>query len=686
MKIMKSISYLLLCTLMSCLIACSDDNGVAPEPDPILDGIPEGYTSVEVAPDNWDGTKRADISYQILVYSFADSDGDKYGDINGVISKLDYINSLGVKAVWLSPIHPSPSYHGYDVTDYTKINPKFGTDDDFDRLIAEAHKRNIKVYLDYVLNHTSIEHPWFQQAKTSVDNEYRNYYIFSQAPAVDIKEGKIDMISSENAGGYNAAEWFSVSGDEVKACYKFLLDWSNPSKPTVTVIQGNTADISENTATDTENDKFIWFGKDICKKFFDKGNGIYELTVDFTSNWGFLIRTSNNPNWPAGTKYGAVSEDVRLTLGKTFILNSSIAANIMFSDMDMWKYHSHFYTASFADLNYGKAETLETSPVFRKVTDAAKGWIDRGVDGFRLDAVKHIYHNDKSDENPVFLKKFYDELNTYYKGKGKTDELYMVGEVLSDAEVVAPYYKGLPALFEFSFWYRLEWAINNSTGRYFAKDILNYQQLYQANRENYIEATKLSNHDEDRAGLKFDRSEAKEKLAAAVLLTAAGAPYIYYGEELGFYGITKEGNGDQHVREPMQWGDNTTTEYMNGISKSSVKSVVEQQEDKNSLLNTYLVFTKLRNTYSAMAEGIMSSHAIYNESNAKYNNIAAWYRTKGDEKMLVLHNFGSTPTELSLADNIEKAVGVSGKAWVKEGDKVTIKLGEYSSVIFKIAQ
>lgn len=61
-----------------------------------------------------------------------------------------------------------------------------------------------------------------------------------------------------------------------------------------------------------------------------------------------------------------------------------------------------FYTASFADLNYGKAETLETSPVFRKVTDAAKGWIDRGVDGFRLDAVKHIYHNDKSDENPVF--------------------------------------------------------------------------------------------------------------------------------------------------------------------------------------------------------------------------------------------------------------------------------------------
>ena len=170
-----------------------------------------------------------------------------------------------------------------------------------------------------------------------------------------------------------------------------------------------------------------------------------------------------------GTKYGAVSEDSKLRLGVPFVLNNSVAANIVFSNMDIWKYHSHFYTASFADLNYGKVSALATSPVFQEMTDAAKGWIDRGVDGFRLDAVKHIYHNAKSDENPVFLKKFYDELNTYYKGKGKTDELYVVGEVLSDAEEVAPYYKGLPALFEFSFWYRLEWAINNGTGRYLQK-------------------------------------------------------------------------------------------------------------------------------------------------------------------------------------------------------------------------
>lgn len=127
----------------------------------------------------------------------------------------------------------------------------------------------------------------------------------------------------------------------------------------------------------------------------------------------------------------------------------------------------------------------------------------------------------------------------------------MVGEVLSEYNEVAPYYAGLPALFEFSFWYRLEWALNNATGCYFTKDILNYRQEYAAYRPGYIAATKLSNHDEDRAASKLGKSTAKEKLAAAVLLTTPGSPYIYYGEELGLYG-TKD-KGDEYVRGPMLW-------------------------------------------------------------------------------------------------------------------------------------
>lgn len=680
---------MIFCLLVCFMQACSDDHPTLPTPDPDPTPDPlEEWINVVASPATWDGEKRADISYQLLVYSFADSDGNRYGDINGLISKLDYINSLGVKAIWLSPIHPSPSYHGYDVTDYTKVNEKLGTEADFDRLIMEAHNRNIKIYLDYVLNHTSVEHPWFVEAKSSVDNPYRNYYSFSQDPAADIKAGKIDMITSEGGSGYNLGEWFSTtaSADVAKGCYKFTLDWSNASKPKITVDNAETADV-DNPDQSTAGAKYLYYGEPaVCKKFYDKGNGIYELKVDFASSWGFLIRTSNT-NW-GNDKYGAESKSSKVKLGVAFPLKQGGASdNILFETMNLWYYHSHFYTASFADLNYGKVTDLKESPVYEKVVETAKGWINRGVDGFRLDAVKHIYHNAKGSENPTFLKTLYDELNTYYKQKGKSDELYIVGEVLSGAEEVAPYYKGLPALFEFDFWYRLEWAINNNTGCYFTKDILSYQKLYESNRTDYIEATKLSNHDEDRTASKLGKSDAKCKLAAVVLLTGPGEPYIYYGEELGLYGMKEK--GDEYVRSPMLWGDNSVTSYTDKIDKdvvSNVKSVTDQQSDANSLLNTYISFTRLRNTYSSLAQGKMTKHAVYNDSNEKYKTIAAWYMTKDSEKMLVLHNFGSAAVELSLTDNIEKAVGISGEVRVKDGDNTSIKLGGYSSVVYKLAQ
>lgn len=692
MKKIKFIPFFLFCALAFCLAACSDDNGNPPTPEPEPEPTPtEEWTDVAVSPTEWDGQKRADISYQLLVYSFADSNGDKYGDINGLISKLDYINSLGVNAIWLSPIHPSPTYHGYDVMDYTKVNEKFGTESDFDRLVAEAHNRGIKIYLDYVLNHTSTKHPWFVDAKSSVDSPYRDYYSFSQDPAADIKAGKIDMIGSEGAGGYNAGEWFSTTAasEVVTECYKFTLDWSVASKPTVTVTKAEKAD-ADNPDKSTSGAKYLWYGDPgAYKKFYDRGNGIYELTVDFDSPWGFLICTSNT-DW-GNHKYGAESQSAKVKFGEAFPLKQGeAAADILLESMELWYYHSHFYTDTFADLNYGKVSDLKNSPAFKEVVAAAKGWIDRGVDGFRLDAVKHIYHKAGGSENPTFLKTFYDELNAYYKQKGKSDELYVVGEVLSGASEVAPYYQGLPALFEFDFWHRLEWAINNNTGCYFAKDIMSYQQLYAANRPDYIEATKLSNHDEDRTASKLGKSAAKCKLAAAVLLTGPGEPYIYYGEELGLYGM-KEENVDEYVRGPMLWGDNTVTVYTDKIDNavaSNVKSVVEQQTNESSLLNVYINFAKLRNTYPALAQGTMSKHSTYNENNESAGkSIAAWYMTKDKEKMLVVHNFGASDVQISLTDNIEKVVGIQGNIQQKkDGSNTSVKLGAYSSVVFKIVQ
>ena len=104
------------------------------------------------------------IVYQIYPRSFSDSNGDGIGDIPGIISKLDYISSLGVNVIWLSPVYASPNEdNGYDISDYLSIHPDFGTMDDFDNLVKEADKRGIKIIMDLVINHTSSEHEWFQK-------------------------------------------------------------------------------------------------------------------------------------------------------------------------------------------------------------------------------------------------------------------------------------------------------------------------------------------------------------------------------------------------------------------------------------------------------------------------------------------------------------------------------------------
>ncbi len=685
MKTLQNFLGVLLFTLGAInLSSCSEKNDVPVPPAP----TPVAWASVTASPDTWDNQKRGNISYQALVYSFADADGDKYGDLRGLTEKLDYLDALGVQAVWLSPIHPSPSYHGYDVKDYDAIDTRFGTMNDFKTLVAEAKKRGIRIYLDYVLNHTSTEHPWFKEGAVSATSPYRQYYSFSNDPKKDIADGKIDMIATQGASGYVANEWYVYTGSNstVKGKLKFVLDWSNAASPTVTVTETTTVD-ADNPDTGTSGAKYLYFGNGTIKKFYDKGNNKYELSVDFSSDWGFLIRTSNS-TWDGGTKYGA-SAGQKLTMGQPFTLTNQDPQNIVFSTMNMTYYHSGFWTSSFADLNYGKVSNVTASPAFQAVVASAKGWIDSGVDGFRLDAVKHIYHNETSDENPRFLRAFYDALNPYYKSKGNTNNLYMVGEVLSEHNVVAPYYAGLPAYFEFSFWYRLEWAINNGQGFAFAKDIVGYRQEYAARRADYIAATKLTNHDEDRAASKLGRDAGKLRLAAAVLLTSSGEPYIYYGEELGLYGV--KNNGDEWVRSSMPWGDKYTTDltstYGDKIDRAMLAStsVAKQEADTQSLLHAYRTFTRLRNTYPALAEGTMEQHGVYNESNTAYRQLAVWYMTKGTERMLVLHNFGSTTIELPLTDTVQKAVAVQGTVESKtvEG-KQYVRLGKYSTVVYKM--
>ena len=155
--------------------------------DGFIDTLLELLNSEPDRPEQDDGEavrtwwKQA-VFYQIYPRSFCDSDGDGIGDINGIISKLDYLKELGVDAIWLSPIYDSPNDdNGYDIRDYYKILKEFGTMEDFDQLLSEIHNRGMKLIMDLVVNHTSDEHPWFQEALHNNTSKYKDYYMFKKS-------------------------------------------------------------------------------------------------------------------------------------------------------------------------------------------------------------------------------------------------------------------------------------------------------------------------------------------------------------------------------------------------------------------------------------------------------------------------------------------------------------------------
>jgi alpha-glucosidase len=167
------------------------------------------------------------IIYQVYPRSFMDSNGDGVGDLAGITSRLDYLQSLGVTAIWISPIYPSPMVDfGYDISDYCDIHPLFGTLDDFDRLVEEAHRRGLQVILDFVPNHTSDEHPWFLESRSSRENPKRDWYIWRD-PKPD---GSLPNNWVAHFGGV-AWDWDEVSGQYY--LHSFLkeqpdLNWRNP--------------------------------------------------------------------------------------------------------------------------------------------------------------------------------------------------------------------------------------------------------------------------------------------------------------------------------------------------------------------------------------------------------------------------------------------------------------------------
>lgn len=557
MRLETSFRRLSAAALLLFAAACTSDNGESipdPCPDPTPD-IVDHVSQYEARP--FDGEKRAGVFYEIYVRSFADSDGDGIGDLNGVTAKLDYLDDLGVGGIWLLPIYAAGSEHGYDVIDYKDVHSDYGTIADLENLVAEAHKRHIRVILDFVPNHTSHDCPWFLEACKSTDNPYRSFYHFSRT---------------------EASGWCAV---------------------------------------------------------------------------------------PSGT-----------------------------TD---WFYQGVF-DRSMPDLNYGPAASCEQSGAFLALTDAAKFWIDKGVDGFRLDAVKHIYDSETSDENPTWLDKFYTDVNAYFQGKSALgfSDVYMVGECWMATAQMAKYYKGLPALFDFTAWTdRLLYAIKESHAKWFPKDMIDERKTFASQRADFIQATKLSNHDENRARTDVGGSHALSlercKIAAAVLLTSGGSPYIYYGEELGMFGNKTKTGGDCNVREPMLWKpkaeDSERTTWITSTLNTDmgIGSVAKQADDPASLYNVYRKFLRLRNTYPALAEGEIELPEWFDDADDSDKQVMAFYRVKDGEKLLVVHNVSDTQSTYAFECAIDRPVAdMNGVTISSQGNRHTLVMPAYSSIIIEL--
>jgi len=177
--------FLVIVVFLLTLSACKPESLQSPEtPSPSLEASETSQVAVEQDPMGWWNEV---VFYEILVRSFKDSDGDGIGDFQGLISMLDYLNDgdpetttdLGIGGIWLMPIMPSPSYHGYDVTNYQSVNPDYGTLADFKQLLDECHKRGIRVVIDFVINHTSSEHPWFLSSQDP-QSGFRDWYVWQE--------------------------------------------------------------------------------------------------------------------------------------------------------------------------------------------------------------------------------------------------------------------------------------------------------------------------------------------------------------------------------------------------------------------------------------------------------------------------------------------------------------------------
>lgn len=492
------------------------------------------------------------VFYEVFVRSFADSNGDGIGDLRGLTQKLDYLNDgnpdtdtdLGIGGIWLMPINPSPSYHGYDVTDYRDINPDYGTLDDFREFLNEAHKRGIKVIMDLVVNHTSKEHPWFTQSATDKNSAYRVWYVWAE------DSGR--ATSGTSAAG-SGNPWHSLRGDHYLGIF-----WE----------------------------------------------GMPDLNFD-------------NP-------------DVR-------------------------------------------KEMIETG----------RFWLEQGVDGFRLDAAKHIYEDLQTDKSQETTNKNVAWWQEFRSGLNEVNpEAYLVGEVWDpSAALISSYLDGaLDSGFNFSLAETILSSVKNEKDANIPFTLERSYKLYgEKSGGNFVDATFLTNHDQNRVMTQLEGDLPHAKMAASLLLTLPGNPFIYYGEEIGMLGAKP----DELIREPMRWtpddsqGQTTWEVAENNTGKKGL-SVSEQTGDSASLLSHYRKLIRMRSRIPALKDGAIQEYAT------NQPGITAYTRMTEDQAVLVAHNL--TGSELTLTLDAEgksyaNLLAATGEGTGLSGNTLTIPA--YSTAILE---
>ncbi len=478
------------------------------------------------------------VFYEIFVRSFYDSDGDGVGDIRGIIEKLDYLNDgdpttvtdLGITGIWLMPINPSPSYHGYDVTDYRDINPAYGTMDDFRELVAAAHERGIAIVIDFVINHTSDEHPWFI-ASANGDPEYADWYIWRD---------------------------------------------DNPG---------------------------------------------------YRGPWGEQV-------WH---RYGD-------------------------------RYYYGIFTGFQPDLNF------ENPEVTAAIYDIASFWLtDVGIDGFRVDAAKHIIEDGQLQENTPQTRAWLADFNAYLDSV--RPQTLTIAEVFRAPSFIGAEYVRAGAA-DLVFAFDVSDGIISSVSQNRAQDIVRKLQAALEDYPNSQFATFISNHDavwKRRPMSIFVGNVDKAKLAATLLLTSPGVPFIYYGEEIGMFGTEP----DERVRTPMYWDDTPTTAGFTTASRpwialsETTGSVASMTDDPTSLLSHYRRLVHMRNEHLALRRGDM----LFLESESR--NVYAAIRYYEDDVIFLLINFSGRTVDdyaLSLAGSPFSEVQSTTQLL---GDEVNIALPEF---------